>query len=73
MSDVQEVFNKDGDVSSVADTLGTGGLLQTRAGQESTTEDPVHIGDTFLTEPLHAEFVALLEEASETDVMFGAV
>ena len=64
MSDVQDVFTKDGDISAVADTLGTGGLLQTRAGQESTTESPVHIGDTFLTEPLHAQFVALLEEAS---------
>ena len=64
MSDVQDVFTKDGDISAVADTLGTGGLLQTRAGQESTTENPVHVGDTFLTEPLHAEFVALLEEAS---------
>ena len=64
MSDVQEVFSKDGDISDLATTLGTGGASQARAGQEGTSENPVNIGDTFLTEPLHAQFVALLEEAS---------
>ena len=68
MSELNQEFSKqtlgDGELGNV---LGTGSGANT--GQETATltnpaQNPPGIGNTFLTEPLHAQFVAMLEEAS---------
>ena len=70
MSEVSQEFNKDGGISNLSDVLGTGAGANTGSPDTSLTRPPVDpsggggIGNTFLTEPLHAEFVKLLEEAS---------
>ena len=61
MSEITQEFNKDG-VSDLSQVLGTGS--GGRSGQENSDSTHAQLGDTFLTEPLHAQFVALLEEAS---------
>ncbi len=68
MSELNQEFSKqtlgDGELSNV---LGTGADINT--GQETANLtnphlNPPGIGNTFLTEPLHAQFVTMLEEAS---------
>ena len=61
MSEVQDILKADGGISDLTDVMGTGHGINT--GQEASTID-AGVGGTFLTEPLHAQFVALLEEAS---------
>ena len=67
MSEITQEFEKDGGITNLGDVLGTGAGINT--GSESTLTNPpagdnAGFGNTFLTEPLHAEFVKLLEEAS---------
>ena len=63
MSEVQDILKADsGQIGDLSQVLGTGS--GDRAGQESSASTHAQLGNTFLTEPLHAQFVALLEEAS---------
>ena len=70
MSEISQEYSKDGagPISELGQVLGTGSGINT--GQDGVTtglpSDTIAggIGNTFLTEPLHAEFVKLLEEAS---------